>query len=61
MQLHPLAKTAPLAKFFGQIWFELGEIWAKAIKFGQIGLDLEKIKNLASPKTFDLLRLCLFT
>jgi len=31
---------------FGQIWLDLGEIRAKVIRFG---------KNLASPKTIDLL------
>jgi len=31
--------------------FSKGEIWAKVIRFGQN-------QNLASPKVFDLLRLC---
>jgi len=48
-----------VAKFFKQYWLDLGKIkakfrqnlvkiWAKVIRFGQ---------NLASPNTFDLLRL----
>jgi len=36
---------------FGQIWLDLGKIWAKVIRFGQN-------QNLSSPKIFDLLRLC---
>jgi len=49
VQLHPLVKS----------------FWTKLIRFGQNWLDLGKIKgkfwqnqNIASPKTFDLLRLC---
>jgi len=50
----------PLAKFFGKI----GYIWANMVGFGR---NLEKLRlnllrfgqnqNLASPKTFDLLKL----
>jgi len=42
----------------GRVWLDLVEIWTKC---GQIKLGLGKIKilHVASPKTFDLLRLCL--
>jgi len=45
-----------LANFFGKNWLDLGKIkakfWVKVSRFKQN-------QNLASPKTFDLLRLCI--
>jgi len=51
MQPHSLHFGRAKLIRFEQIWFDLGEIWAKVIRFGQN-------QNLASPKTFYLLRLC---
>jgi len=55
MQLHPLENF--LSKIW-QIWTKGIEIWTNLIRFGQN-------QNLASPKTFDLLRLwvivCIFS
>jgi len=48
MQPHPLAKkNFFLAKFIelGQIWLDIGKIWANLMRYGQN-------QNLASPKTF---------
>jgi len=43
-------QSHPLGNFFGKIWVKVIKIWANLIRFGQN-------QNLASPKTFDLLRL----
>jgi len=59
MRLHPLANYFEKKLIrLGQIWLDLGEIcanlnkiWEKVRRFGQN-------QDLASPKTFDLLRLC---
>jgi len=46
-----------LAKFFGQIWVNSGKVWVNLPKFGQIRVKFGQHQNLASPKTFDFLRL----
>jgi len=43
----------------GKIWANLSEIWAKVIKIWENLIRLGQDQNLASPKTFDLLRLCI--
>jgi len=41
---------------FGQIWLDLGEIWAKVIKICANLIRFGQNQNLASSKTFNLLR-----
>jgi len=47
----PGMEPHPLGNFLGKIWTKVIKIWANLIRFGQN-------QNLASPKSFDLLRLC---
>jgi len=42
---------------FGQTWLALGKIWAKVIKIWENLIIFGQNQNLASPKTFDLLKL----
>jgi len=43
-----------------EIWAKFGQIWAKVIKIWANMIKFEQNQNLASPKTFDLLRLWLY-
>jgi len=45
-----LVRFGEIWKNLGKIWSNLSKIWTNLIRFGQN-------QNLASPKTFDLLRL----
>jgi len=49
-----LANLGEMWEKLGQIWAKVNKIWANLIRFGQN-------QSLASPKTLDLLRICLNT
>jgi len=59
MQPHTLA-TFFVAKLirFGQIWLDLGDIWANLSKIWANLFRFGQNQNLASPKQFDLMRIC---
>jgi len=49
-----------LGTFLGKIWANVGEIWAKLIKIWANLIRFGQNQNLASLKTLDLPRLCLY-